>query len=258
MNFERAILALGTVLVAVGIQWLLPGSGTKSRVLGGVLALVGFGCLAARLPVVGDWLAGGLFYGMSAVTVIAAVATISFRKPVYCAIWFGMALAGTAGLFLLAGAEFLAVATVVVYAGAILVTFLFVLMLAEPEGHSPCDQHSWEAVISALTGAVLVGVLTSMILAPIESSSLKTPADVQPAGAVVDSVRHAPSISQLGAVLFTQYLVATEAAGALLFAALVGAAVIVSQGRAAMRRPALSKSGAKWFPRERGGPSHAS
>ena len=61
---------------------------------------------------------------------MAAVATISFRNPVYCAIWFGMTLTGTAGLFLLAGAEFLAVATLVVYAGAILVTFLFVLMLA--------------------------------------------------------------------------------------------------------------------------------
>ena len=88
---------------------------------------------------------------------MAAVATISFRSPVYCAIWFGMTLTGTAGLFLLAGAEFLAVATLVVYAGAILVTFLFVLMLAAPEGDSSYDRHSWEAMISAFTGAVLRG-----------------------------------------------------------------------------------------------------
>ena len=93
-------------------------------------------------------------------TIVAAVATISFRSPVYCAIWFGMTLTGTAGLFLLAGAEFLAVATLVVYAGAILVTFLFVLMLSQPEGHTSYDRRSWEAMISAFTGAVLVGILT--------------------------------------------------------------------------------------------------
>ena len=96
-------------------------------------------------------------------TIVAAVATISFRSPVYCAIWFGMTLTGTAGLFLLAGAEFLAVATLVVYAGAILVTFLFVLMLSQPEGHTSYDRRSWEAMISAFTGAVLVGILTTMI-----------------------------------------------------------------------------------------------
>ena len=62
------------------------------------------------------------------------MATVTFRNPVYCAIWFGLSLLGTAGLFLFHGAQFLAVATVVVYAGAILVTFLFVLMLAQPEG----------------------------------------------------------------------------------------------------------------------------
>ena len=94
---------------------------------------------------------------------MAAVATISCRSPVYCAIWFGMTLAGTAGLFLLAGAEFLAVATIVVYAGAILVTFLFVLMLSQPEGHTTYDRRSWEALVSAFTGAVLVGILTATI-----------------------------------------------------------------------------------------------
>ena len=78
-------------------------------------------------------------------TIVAAVATVTFRNPVYCAIWFGMTLTGTAGLFLFAGAEFLAVATLVVYAGAILVTFLFVLMLAQPEGDASYDRRSWEA-----------------------------------------------------------------------------------------------------------------
>ena len=146
------------------------------------------------------------------VTVVAGVATISCRSPVYCAIWFGMTLVGTAGLFLLAGAEFLAVATIVVYAGAILVTFLFVLMLSQPEGHTTYDRRSWEAPISAFIGTVLVGILTATIAA-----SVKDVSHTQQAAAVYD-------VSRLGAELFTRYLLAVEAAGVLLFAALVGAA----------------------------------
>ena len=60
-----------------------------------------------------------------------------------------LSLLGTAGLFLFQGAQFLAVATIVVYAGAILVTFLFVLMLAQPEGQASYDRVSWEALLSA-------------------------------------------------------------------------------------------------------------
>jgi len=249
MISSHTMLALGTVLAAIGVWWLLPGSSTRRRTLGGVLALIGFGFFGSQAPAVGDWFTKGMFHVIAAGTIVAAVATISFRNPVYCAIWFGMTLTGTAGLFLLAGAEFLAVATLVVYAGAILVTFLFVLMLAAPEGHSSYDRHSWESMISAFTGAVFVGILTMIIGSAIGKMEKFSPPMADKgthASATAQSAdlpergqqRSAPpTISRLGAVLFTRYLVAVEAAGALLFAALVGAAVIVTQGRAAMKRP---------------------
>ncbi len=177
--------------------------------------------------------------------------------------------------FLFAGAAFLAVATVVVYAGAILVMFLFVLMLAQPEGHTTYDRRSWEAPVSAFTGAVLVGVLTATIAAaatetemglPAPTNSAATRRAVAPRGARArpqaqpknasfprpslvpqgreDSSVASYDVARLGADLFTRYLVAVEAAGVLLFAALVGAAVIVSQGRAAMKgRPPLASPG---------------
>jgi len=244
----RAMIALGTALAAVGIWWLLPGSSMQRRTLGGVLALVGFGFLGSQVPVVGDWFTMGMFHAIAAGTIVAAVATISFRSPVYCAIWFGMTLTGTAGLFLMAGAEFLAVATLVVYAGAILVTFLFVLMLAQPEGHTSYDRRSWEAMISAFTGAVFVGILTAMIGSAITRAEAVQAVDTDAVATLgIDGAAPAaarpPTISRLGAELFTRYLVAVEAAGALLFAALVGAAVIVTQGRLAMKRPAATKEG---------------
>jgi NADH-quinone oxidoreductase subunit J len=268
MISPRAMLALGTALAAVGIWWLLPGSGTARRTFGGILALAGFGCLASFVPVVGDWFTTGVFHVIAAVTIIAAVATISFRSPVYCAIWFGMTLTGVAGLFLLAGAEFLAVATLVVYAGAILVTFLFVLMLSEPEGHTSYDRRSWEPMISSFIGAVLVGILTAMISSTITSAkelstsvAAEEPITVnshpgplpQGAGDALSTSSQATGVgsgvapykvSRLGADLFTRYLIAVEAAGVLLFAALVGAAVIVTQGRAAMKRPPMTGKGA--------------
>jgi NADH-quinone oxidoreductase subunit J len=218
-------------------------------VLGAVLTAIGFGLMGSQAPLLGDWLARGLLGTIATATVVAAVATISCRSPVYCAIWFGMTLTGTAGLFLLAGAEFLAVATLVVYAGAILVTFLFVLMLSQPEGHTTYDRRSWEAIVSAFTGAVLVGVLTATISAAMTEVANPSAqgAGGEGAAASASSSPHPnplpegegtlrPTVSRLGAELFTRYLLPVEAAGALLFAALVGAAVIVTQGRAAMKR----------------------
>ena len=232
MISPRMVLGIASLVTAFGIWWLLPGRPSAQRVLGALLAAIGLGIFASQAPLVGDWLSKGLLGAIGIVTVVAGVATISCRSPVYCAIWFGMTLVGTAGLFLLAGAEFLAVATIVVYAGAILVTFLFVLMLSQPEGHTTYDRRSWEAPISAFIGTVLVGILTATIAA-----SVKDVNHTQQAAAVYD-------VSRLGAELFTRYLLAVEAAGVLLFAALVGAAVIVAQGRAAMkRRGALARSG---------------
>ena len=66
--------------------------------------------------------------------------TITSRNPIYSALWFAMVVIATAGLFLLAGAPFLAAGTMIVYAGAIIVTFLFVIMLAQMEGKATYDR----------------------------------------------------------------------------------------------------------------------
>src|SRR5208337_1072755 len=104
--------------------------------------------------------------------------------------------------------------------------------------------------ISAFTGAVFVGILTMMIGSAITQAE-RTPSPLSGEESLTSDAAHpgalpraaqdrpgSPTVSRLGAELFTRYLVAVEAAGALLFAALVGAAVIVTQGRAAMKRPA--------------------
>jgi len=101
-----------------------------------------------------------IFWLLAALTIVSAAAVITMRSPVYSAVWFALTLLCVSGLLFVQGAQFLGVATMAVYAGAILVTFLFVLMLAQPEGHAYYDRLSWGhapaavAVAASLTLAV--------------------------------------------------------------------------------------------------------
>ncbi len=157
------IPAVAVLLGGVSLWLMLPRGDARGRGIGIVLGMIALGLGGSQLPLLGQWMADGMFLILAAVTVISAVGAITFRNPVYCAIWFGLSLLGVAGLFFFAGAQFLAVATVVVYAGAILVTFLFVLMLAQPEGKASYDRVSWEASVSAAVGMIIVGVLSISI-----------------------------------------------------------------------------------------------
>jgi len=226
---------LATLLGALGMWLLLPRGTGRGWPLGVLLTAVALGLGASLILRPDDagglesWVAEGVFFVLAGVTVVAAVATVCLRNPIYCAIWFALSLLGTAGLFMYSGAQFLAVATVVVYAGAILVTFLFVLMLAHPEGRATYDRKSWEALVSAATGAVIVGIL-SMTVADVltlegERGGLMAAA-AEAAGQRSENVLADQHVAHLGAELFGRNLIAIEVAGVLLLAALVAAAVI--------------------------------
>ncbi|MEX0678522.1 MAG: NADH-quinone oxidoreductase subunit J [Pirellulales bacterium] len=234
-----AILAAATLLLAAGMWLLLPRASAGGRWLGTVLVGGSLLAFAWESPGLGTWTADGVFYALAAVTVAAAVCTVTFRNPVYSAIWFALSLLGTAGLFLFDGAQFLGVATIVVYAGAILVTFLFVLMLAQPEGHAPYDRVSWAPLLSALTGALLVGLLTLVLVGVFQNQSVeKRPRAPFTTAQLESEILADEHMAHLGARLFSTQLVAVEVAGTLLLVALVGTVAIVAQ----IRKP--------------GGPSH--
>ena len=251
----QATFAAATLLGAVGMWLMLPRGSHRGRWLGVLCALSSlglYGYLAPRMYLAEETtaaLAGEIvFMLLATVTVVSAAATVSMRNPVYSAIWFAMSLLGTSGLFLYQGAQFLAVATIVVYAGAILVTFLFVLMLAQPKGHAYYDRLSWEALLSAGTGAVLVGVLTMAIDSSMKSegatAGLSSSASSSPDGTAAQASSGTPSgvlaeqhVAHLGAQLFSKYLIAVEVVGTLLLVALVGAVAIVSGDRKLPDRP---------------------
>jgi NADH-quinone oxidoreductase subunit J len=219
-----------------GLWLMLPRRGQRGRALGAVLGVVMLGLLMSRIDRLGDWLTDSVFLVLAAVTLLSAGATITFRNPVYCAIWFALTLLGVSGLLFLQGAQFLGVATLTVYAGAILVMFLFVLMFANPSGRDYYDRMSWEPWLAAPAAAVIVVALTVVVVRTLTRD--ETPAAGSPIAAaqITAAAREAEILAgehmaHLGRRLFSQYLVAIEIAGTLLLVALVGAVAIVMQDK---------------------------
>ncbi len=240
MSRDGWIYALATLSGAVGLWLMLPRGRSAGRGLGVLFAAVSLGLFGYCVPMiggVGDWLGQSQFLVLAGITVVSAIAAVTFRNPVYCAVWFGLTLLGTAGLMLWQGAQFLAVATIVVYAGAILVTLLFVLMLANPAGSAEYDRLSWEAPLAATIGMVIVGVLTITLRGALSGETIK---DVAPTDASRSEVLHSEHVARLGAELFSRHLISVELAGTLLLVALVGAVAIVVHTRSGSKASAAA------------------
>ena len=266
---DDGLLLAGTVAATALSLWMLLPRGAEraaARWIGtllGVAALAGFILTGRRLGSVGE---EAVFLVVSLVAVVSAAATIVSRSPVYAAIWFALSLAGVAGVLLVLGAQFLGVATIVVYAGAILVMFLFVLMLAQPAGLAPYDRVSNEPLLSAVAGAVLLGLLSLSIgrlsaepaaccKVPSRAAALAgdTPAGDAAGGPTAPPAANAPGVesaadplardhvARLGAELFGRHLLAVEAAGVLLLVALIGAIAMVARGAEAAASQAADR-----------------
>ncbi len=100
-----------------------------------------------------------LFYAFSGIAVVAGGLLVTQSNPARAALSFALVVLSTCGLFLLQAAPFLMATTIIIYAGAIIVTFLFVLMLAQQSGVSDADRRSREPLLAAVTGFILLGSL---------------------------------------------------------------------------------------------------
>jgi len=190
------------------------------------------------------------FHILAAISLVSAVLMITSRNPVYSALWFAMVLLGNSGLFMLQGAEFLSAATIIVYAGAIVVTFLFVIMLAQPSGTAPYDRHSREPLLVTATGLILAAVLVGTLhySARYEGWGGTMANSMRPAPRVIDREidrtgkfprLEGAHVAGLGKSLFVDHVASVEVIGVLLLAAVVGAMLIAGhhvEGPPAVRR----------------------
>src|SRR5262249_39678690 len=104
-----------------------------------------------------------LFYAFAGIAITGGAMLISQKNPVHAALSFALVVLSTCGLFLLQAAPFLMAATIIVYAGAIVVTFLFVIMLAQQAGVADADQRSREPFLASLAGFVLIGSVLCVV-----------------------------------------------------------------------------------------------
>ncbi len=221
-----AVLAFG----AVGLFLVLPGAPrTVTRIGGLLLAAVGgllIGLLAPTL--VGGPAERGWFVAAALVALIGAVRVVTHRRPVYSALYFVMVIVAVAALLILASAEFLAISLVIIYAGAILVTYVFVIMLAQ-QAHPPAyDTQARDPLVGTLCGFVLVTVVTARLFT---AQATPNPILEDPDAKIV-----AGTVESIGTQLLTQYVIGMQIAGILLLAAMVGAIAIARRkaGRAAL------------------------
>jgi NADH-quinone oxidoreductase subunit J len=177
------------------------------------------------------------FHFLAFVSLAAAILMITSRNPVYSALWFALVLLGNSGLFLLQKAEFLSAATIIVYAGAIVVTFLFVIMLAQPAGTARYDRYSREPLLVTATGLVLASVLVGTLhfAARFEGWGEGAAGSIRPSAETIAAVADRPGenarirgahVAGLGKSLFIDHVASVEVIGVLLLAAVVGAVLI--------------------------------
>jgi NADH-quinone oxidoreductase subunit J len=165
----------------------------------------------------------------SIITVASGLMVISSRNPVHSVLFLILAFVNAAGLFMLAGAEFLALILVVVYVGAVAVLFLFVVMMLDVDFASMRRGMLQYMPIGVLIGLVLfvelVLVAGSFVIAPHVAS-----ANAVPIGQSVANTR------ALGDAIYTRYVFVFEAAGGVLLVAMIGAIVLTLQHRTNVKR----------------------
>lgn len=179
------ILYTFCVLGAAGFALALPRRGSKLVPIGMILLGSAFSMVAVSFVWRADRFAdtqlnggggpGLFFYLFAAIALGASIRVITHPRPVYSALYFIMTIIASCGMYVLLGAEFVAFALVIIYAGAILITYLFVIMLATqaPTGDEEgmldeTDAVAREPVVGSIIGFVLMALISVMLLGGID------------------------------------------------------------------------------------------
>lgn len=233
-----ALILLMCVIAGVATVLLLPSKRqVRIRQAGGaVLALVflGFMALVFR-AVAGPDAATYYFWPFAIIALVSGVRVVTHPRPVYSALYFVLTTFATAGLFVLLWAEFMAAALILIYAGAILVTYVFVIMLAQqattPEKSATAtneyDTVAREPIVASAVGFALMAMLLFVVTDRSAAIAKVNETNVGPNGSVVTNlIETGESTKAIGRHLFEYHLVNLELAGLLLTVATVGAIVI--------------------------------
>jgi NADH-quinone oxidoreductase subunit J len=183
------------------------------------------------------------FYLFSAIMIASAVMVIAARNPVHSVLFLILCFFNAAGLFLLIGAEFVAMILVIVYVGAVAVLFLFVVMMLDIDFAELRGQVMSHLPVGLLVGVILIAellvVFGSWVVAPGATGNAKAPAPMP------DGITNTEA---LGRLIYTDFVYLFQAAGIVLLIAMIGAIVLTLRSREGVRRQSVARQVAR--PRE--------
>lgn len=232
------------VVAGVATWLLLPGKREVAIRRIGAAILLACGLIFGAILVRWTTSLGGMgvyFWAFSAIAIFASIRVITHTRPVYSALYFVLTVFATAGLFVLMWAEFLAAALVLIYAGAILITYVFVIMLASEavtgtvggaadQFVSEHDAHSRSPLMASITGFAIAGLLIFLIL---DKRAGLPDTQVRP------NVPDIGSAQSLGKNMIEENAINVQLAGVILTVAMVGA---ITLARRRVVSPAQDRS----------------
>ena len=174
------------------------------------------------------------FYVFAVITVASALMVIAARNPVHSVLFLILAFVNSAGLFMLAGAEFLALILIVVYVGAVAVLFLFVTMMLDVDFAS-----LRQGMLQYAPIGVVVGVILFLELLLVAGSVVLTPEAANTAVVPIDAAME--NTRALGQLLYTRYVFLFQGAGAVLLVAMIGAIVLTLRHKPNVKRQDVFK-----------------
>jgi NADH-quinone oxidoreductase subunit J len=181
------------------------------------------------------------FYLFAAVILVSAICVISVRNPVHSVLFLILAFFNAAGLFIMLGAEFVAMILVIVYVGAVAVLFLFVVMMLDISFASMRKGAMQYVLPGLILGAVLLTELMVVYagwqFAPGAEESLSVP--------IEQGDEALTNTEAIGRVLYTDYIYAFQAAGIILLVAMIGAIVLTLRHRGDVRRQNVEDQNAR-------------
>ena len=170
------------------------------------------------------------FYLIAAITLLAALAVVVARNPVHSVLFLITVFFSAAGLFVMLGAEFLAMLLVVVYVGAVAVLFLFVVMMLDVDFAALRSGFAQYLPLGAAVALVLAG---EMVMVAITVSNKGAAAGAQPV------IADTNNIERIGQVLYTDYAYFFQAAGLVLLVAMIGAIVLTLRHKTNVKRQVI-------------------
>ncbi|OLP55854.1 NADH:ubiquinone oxidoreductase subunit J [Rhizobium rhizosphaerae] len=176
------------------------------------------------------------FYLFAFIAVASAFMVVSARNPVYSVLFLILTFFNAAGLFLLTGAEFLAMILLVVYIGAVAVLFLFVVMMLDVDFAQMRAGFLEYAPVGALVGLILAAELIIVV-----AGSVFSPTIAKNVPMPIPAVTQRTNTAALGDVIYTHYIYFFQIAGLVLLVAMIGAIVLTLRHRQHIKRQNISQ-----------------